>query len=708
MNNSIGWQSELDIALSVKDRIFLYGNIFDLYKFENQAYTLAGWLIKKLQKIGYQLIVGFDIIDDCCLLAGNSETYNAVRHHVYEDNRENQNENAKNVRIVRAQERNVADPTSLLSQLQAMRRILSNKTCPTALICQHTDKLVAHGQLNSTPDKMHSVIISKFTEETWYQHEYNNQVDHRQNLAIFIYDQEGLIPVEMHVKDTSAKVINIPYPNFETRSEFLQSHWEEFYGHDKLNKITEMTTTGDHDERKEIKQIKNYEGFARLTEGCTLRELYQLIKYSHSTRITLDRFSQLLSFFRSGKRENPWDAITGEHILQSTGFFENEVIGQTDAIQAVVDMLHRAKAELSRYGTRGLMKPRGILFFVGPTGVGKTLLARKLAHRLFGTEEACTVFDMSEYKEEHTISRLIGAPPGYIGHDTGGQLTNRIRERPFSVLLFDEIEKANPRIIDLFLQILESGRLTDGRGGTVSFSESIIIFTSNIGTRPNRKVLNLLRKEFPNESENALSPENLPQLSNETLKKYFIKAVEIYFGEKINRPELFNRLGNNVVVFHYLTLTDCLMISRRSIKDYFKRIKDRWYEESEGRSQFIIDSEELAIIDIQTAVLNRQDYRKYGGRGLENLIVSKLETPLASLFNRSNRNHNARCRISINQTNDTVAFSPLPEDQEVVNVIVDDLSIKMIYSGVNNFPETSGDELDKIKRQIAEKIDASL
>ena len=143
----------------------------------------------------------------------------------------------------------------------------------------------------------------------------------------------------------------------------------------------------------------------------------------------------------------------------------------------------KARAGVVGLATGQASKPKAAFFFAGPTGTGKTFLAKKLAEYLFDTEEAFVRLDMSELKEEHTVSKLIGAPPGYIGYEEGGQLTNAVRERPFSVILFDEMDKAHPRIMDIFLQILDDGRVTDSRGQTVFFTESIIVFTSNIGAR---------------------------------------------------------------------------------------------------------------------------------------------------------------------------------------------------------------------------------
>jgi ATP-dependent Clp protease ATP-binding subunit ClpA len=167
---------------------------------------------------------------------------------------------------------------------------------------------------------------------------------------------------------------------------------------------------------------------------------------------------------------------------------------------------------------------------VGPTGVGKTELAKAIAEFLFGDESAFIRFDMSEYNHEHSDQRLVGAPPGYVGFEQGGQLTNAVRQRPFCVLLFDEIEKAHGRVLDKFLQILEDGRLTDGRGETTYFSECVIIFTSNIGAS------------------------EMPQTGDlEGIRGHFIRAVEDHFVRKLGRPELLNRLGDNIVVFNPIT-----------------------------------------------------------------------------------------------------------------------------------------------------------
>ncbi|RMH09412.1 MAG: ATP-dependent Clp protease ATP-binding subunit, partial [Aquificota bacterium] len=167
-----------------------------------------------------------------------------------------------------------------------------------------------------------------------------------------------------------------------------------------------------------------------------------------------------------------------EKLLNIEVELQKRVIGQDEAIRAIARAIRR-----SRVGLKGKHRPIGVFLFLGPTGVGKTETAKALAEYLFGSEDALIRFDMSEYMEKHTVSRLVGAPPGYVGYEEGGQLTERVRRKPYSVLLFDEIEKAHPDVFNIFLQIFDDGRLTDAMGRTVDFSNTIIIMTSNLGAR---------------------------------------------------------------------------------------------------------------------------------------------------------------------------------------------------------------------------------
>jgi ATP-dependent Clp protease ATP-binding subunit ClpB len=219
------------------------------------------------------------------------------------------------------------------------------------------------------------------------------------------------------------------------------------------------------------------------------------------------------------------------------------VVGQREAVKAVSDAVRRSRAGLS-----DPKKPIGSFLFVGPTGVGKTELARALAEFLFDDEQAMIRLDMSEYMEKHAVARMIGAPPGYVGYEEGGRLTEAVRRRPYSVVLFDEIEKAHPDVFNVLLQVLDDGRLTDGKGRVVSFKNTVIIMTSNLGS------------EWIAESQN-MSEEEVKAKIEETLRRHF-------------RPEFFNRI-DDVIVFHRLTREEIEEIVEIQLRSLARTVADR-------------------------------------------------------------------------------------------------------------------------------------
>ncbi|MEO2031092.1 MAG: AAA family ATPase [Planctomycetaceae bacterium] len=301
---------------------------------------------------------------------------------------------------------------------------------------------------------------------------------------------------------------------------------------------------------------------ANLCDGLATRDLLGLAKLSRKEELGLDEehFKQLIDHFRFGKRENAWQKIRTETLTNAAERLRQRVQGQDQVIKEVIPTLIRAKLDLVDITNQiHSSKPRGVFFFVGPTGVGKTELSKAIAELIFGDESQMTRFDMSEYSEEHQQARLIGAPPGYVGFDQGGQLPNAILEQPFSVLLFDEIEKADPRILDKFLQILDDGRLTDGSGRTVYFLETIIIFTSNLGTGGHQN-------------------EELGHLDYSDLREHFQREVCNFFVNELQRPEILNRIGeDNILVFNYLRdETTRNKIIERQIQNLAKIIRKRF------------------------------------------------------------------------------------------------------------------------------------
>ncbi len=236
-------------------------------------------------------------------------------------------------------------------------------------------------------------------------------------------------------------------------------------------------------------------------------------------------------------------------LLRMEDELHNRMIGQDDAIKSVSQAIRRTRA-----GLKDPKRPSGSFIFLGPTGVGKTELARTLAEYLFGDEKSLIRLDMSEYQEKHTVSRLVGSPPGYVGYDEGGQLTEAVRRKPFSVVLFDEVEKAHPDVFNTLLQILEDGRLTDSQGREVDFKNTVIIMTSNLGTADLRKA-NL---GFSKSSE-AVSYEKMKMKVNEALKAHF-------------RPEFLNRI-DEVIVFHELSRDEIVAMIDNMLKRLVEQLK---------------------------------------------------------------------------------------------------------------------------------------
>ena len=275
-----------------------------------------------------------------------------------------------------------------------------------------------------------------------------------------------------------------------------------------------------------------------------------------------------------------------EKLLQLEDDLHQRVIGQNQAVTAVADAIQRSRAGLSDPN-----RPIASFLFLGPTGVGKTELSKALANRLFDSDDAMVRIDMSEYMEKHTVSRLIGAPPGYVGYEAGGQLTEAVRRRPYAVILFDEVEKAHPDVFNVMLQILDDGRVTDGQGRTVDFTNTVLILTSNIGSQ---SILEL-----------AADPEQ-----HEAMEARVNEALRAHF-----RPEFLNRLDDQII-FHSLRRDELRQIVTLQVERLRKRLADRKLE--------------LSLSDGAADWLASAGYDPvYGARPLKRAVQRELETPIA-------------------------------------------------------------------------------
>ena len=271
------------------------------------------------------------------------------------------------------------------------------------------------------------------------------------------------------------------------------------------------------------------------------------------------------------------------------------VVGQEEAVTAVAKAVKRG-----RVGLKDPNRPTGSFLFLGPTGVGKTELSKALAEAVFGTEQALIRVDMSEYMEKHSVSKLIGSPPGYVGYEEGGQLSEKVRRNPYSVILFDEIEKAHPDVFNILLQVLDDGHITDAQGRKVDFKQTCIIMTSNAG------------------AQNIVAPKRLGFLSTEDERKdyEYMKGQVMEEVKRMFKPEFLNRI-DEIIVFHQLTKADMKKILQILLKDLERRCKEQM-------------DIELKVRDTVKEYLVENSFdSKYGARPLKRAIQSKIEDPLA-------------------------------------------------------------------------------
>jgi ATP-dependent Clp protease ATP-binding subunit ClpA len=385
-----------------------------------------------------------------------------------------------------------------------------------------------------------------------------------------IVDKFNDIPAWFYLNNPNVRMITVPNPDRIVRETFIDNRFEELNAED-------------------LAQLKSK--FIDMTEGMKILELDELRRLYKKSGFSVTEITDTVSIYKFGFKENKWEALRGKLDRDIPSQMRKRVKGQEQAIERISRIIKRSVTGLSgMQHSAGENKPRGILFLAGPTGTGKTEIVKTVAELLFGDEKALIRFDMSEYTAEHADQKLFGAPPGYVGYDQGGQLTNAVKSNPFSVLLFDEIEKAHPEVFNLLLQLLDDGRLTDGQGRTVDFRNTIIIMTSNIG---GREIVNGPRDAYAD------------------MKDTVTRLLRTRF-----KPEFLIRL-DEIIVFHALKREEIKAIAELLLKKLARRLKEArnavlsWGDDALG---FIAEAGYDA---------------DYGARPLKRAIQQLVETPLA-------------------------------------------------------------------------------
>ena len=356
-------------------------------------------------------------------------------------------------------------------------------------------------------------------------------------------------------------------------------------------------------------------------------------------QVTAQDIADVVSMTTGVPVSNLTEAET-EKLLRMEGVLHERVIGQEEAVTALSKAIRRSRA-----GLKDPKRPAGSFIFLGPSGVGKTELSKALAEFLFSSEDALISFDMSEYMEKHSVSRLVGSPPGYVGFDEGGQLTKAVRQRPYSVVLFDEIEKAHPDVFNILLQILEEGRLTDAQGRTVDFRNTVIIMTSNVGAR-----------EISAPTTLGFSPEGKAGLSDKEIKSRVMGEVK-----KLFRPEFLNRI-DEIIVFKSLTQEQIVEIAKLMVADL--------------RERLIAQNMTINLTDDAYKLIAKEGTdAAYGARPLRRAIQRLLEDPLSEELLEGKWTSGSVIQANVSEDGESLAFVPgtgsIPAPRKHDNIVRD-------------------------------------
>ena len=589
------WLQELTRSLAVRSQVVLSGNIRDVFLLKSADGDELGPLIeciwRALATQGYEALIRYRPIDGIDVYPPLTSSREDLLRFLKLTGEDTDGRNGDKCNRV-----------SLSRLPDLLRRVSLATDHRLAFVIDYASRL-ARSAIHLEPDEHEFFVaceqLSNLAEAIKPR---PSDRDYLFNVIIWLVERDNDLPPWFTSAKDRIRSYSIPHPDFDARHTVARAVARKLSGY------------ADCDEPRRDSLCK---AFADQTDGLPLSSMNAILQLARRESVPFVDIEEAVLRYKLGVTDNPWRQ---KHLRLRVSEAEahittDRVKGQPAAVSKTLDILKRSIGGLTgAHVSRRSGRPRGILFFAGPTGVGKTELAKAITERLFGDERAYVRFDMSEFSAEHSDARLLGAPPGYVGYDSGGQLTNAVRQRPFSVLLFDEIEKAHPRVLDKFLQILEDGRVTDGAGNTVYFSEAVIIFTSNLGI-------------MVRDSAGGWREHVQPGTPYQQLERSVRQAIENHFKTELRRPELLNRIGDNIVVFNFIERGVGEEIFEMMLKNVTRRVGEEYKAALTLTDHAHAKLREWCVSDLSL-----------GGRGIGNTLEARFVNPLARhLFDASPR-----------------------------------------------------------------------